>query len=345
MTEHHDAPRGGTDRLLELISAGWTTQAIGVAADLGLADVLGRQALDAVSLAARLGVEPDALDRLLRALVSLDLCAVDAEGRYALTSMGTLLRKDARGSLHAWATWWSRYLWPLWGDLRQTIETGESARLRATGASGFAHIEADPAAARVFNAAMGELTSIVAEALVRGVRFPASALVADLGGGSGELLVGLLSANPTLRGLLLELPHALDGARSRLQEAGLGDRVEVRAGDFFAAVPAGADVYVIKSVLHNWDDARCARLLRNCREAMRDGTRLLVVERTLHERPGSTHADRGIARNDLNMLIGVGGRERTQTQLAVLFRAAGLRQVRSVPLPLELHAIELTAQD
>jgi hypothetical protein len=338
---HDDGRAAATARLLDLICAGWTTQVIGVAADLGLADALAAEPLSADALAQRLKVDADALMRLLRALVSLEVCVVDAAGRYGLTAMGALLQAAAPGSLQSWAVWWSRYLWPVWGDLKQTIATGQSARLRATGASGFAHVEADPAAARVFNAAMGELTALVAEALVREIAFPPGALLADLGGGSGQLLVGVLRAHPSLRGLLVELPHVLADARKRLQQAGMADRVQVRAADFFDAVPTGADVYVIKSVLHNWDDARCTLLLQNCRAAMQSGARLLVVERVQPERLRASADDQALARNDLNMLVGLGGRERTAAQLALLFEAAGLLQLRSLPLALGLHAIEL----
>jgi hypothetical protein len=338
-----EEPRTRAEQLLELITAGWQTQAIGVAADLGLPDAMASGPATSADLAERLCLDADALDRLLRALVSLEVCHLQPDNCYALAPLGTLLRSDAPGSLRAWATWWSRYLWPLWGDLRRTIESGQSARVR-TGSAGFAYIEEDANAARLFNAAMGELTSIVADVFVRQVEFPATGVVVDLGGGHGELLITVMRDRPALRGILFELPHALEGARAKLREAWLSTRVEVLAGDFFESVPRGADVYLLKSVLHNWDESHCIRLLERCRSSMSDKARLWVIERVRPERAGASEANRVIARNDLNMLIGVGGRERTEDQLTSLFSAAQLQQLRSAPLTLGLHALELKAK-
>jgi hypothetical protein len=234
-------------------------------------------------------------------------------------------------------------LWPLWGDLRRSIESGQSAR-RLAGKTGFDHIGEDAEAARLFNAAMGELTTLVADSFVRKVDLPPTGVVVDLGGGHGELLTAIVRQQPRLRGLLLELPHALEGARATLREAGLSTRVDVLGGDFFESVPHGAELYLLKSVLHNWNDQNCARLLDRCRSAMSDKARLCVIERVRPEHAGTGEADRVVARNDLNMLIGVGGRERTQDQLTALFGAARLQQVRRVPLTLGLQALELKAK-
>jgi hypothetical protein len=220
------------------------------------------------------------------------------------------------------------------------VQSGRSARELATGRSGYAHLEADPEAAAVFNASMVELTAVFAGELARVVDFSAVRHVIDVGGGYGELLAGILCAHPALRGTLFDLPHALSGARARLHQAGVVDRCEFVGGDFFESVPGGGDLYLLKSVLHNWDDEKCGVILRRCRQSMRHGARLVLVERVLPERMRSCAADRTVARADLNMLIGVGGRERSRAELAALLGVAGFTMMQLVPTPLELSVIE-----
>jgi hypothetical protein len=327
-------------RLLELIGASWMTQAITAAAELRIADQLAACPLTADALAPAVGCHPASLRRLLRALASLDVTREQDDGTFALTEMGALLRGDRQPGLRSWAMWWGRHLWPVWGDLRQSVQSGRSARELATGRSGYAHLEADPEAAAVFNAAMVELTALFADDLNRAVDFSTARHVIDVGGGYGELLAGILRAHPTVRGTLFELPHALAGAKARMHRAGVADRCEFLGGDFFEAVPGGGDVYLLKSVLHNWADEKCGVLLRRCRQSMRHGARLVLVERVLPERMRSCAADRAVARADLNMLIGVGGRERSRAELAALLGAAGFTATRFVPTPLELSVIE-----
>jgi cyclopropane fatty-acyl-phospholipid synthase-like methyltransferase len=197
-------------------------------------------------------------------------------------------------------------------------------------------------AACTFHAAMGELTSFVAAVLAERMRFASGALLADLGGGNGELLVGILAADASLRGLLFEMPHALADAQARIAAAGMQARIAVQSGDFFESVPA-ADVYLLKSVLHNWDDEHCIRLLARCRAAMGPPARLVVIERVRRAQPATGASARALARNDLNMLIGPGGRERSAAALERLFAAAGLRQVGAMALAHGLTALDLRA--
>lgn len=327
-------------RLLELIGASWMTQAITAAAELRIADQLAASPLTADALAPTVGCHPGSLRRLLRALASLDLTREQDDGSFVLTEMGALLRSDRQPSLCSWAKWWGRYLWPIWGNLRQSVQSGSSARELATGRSGYAHLEADPEAAAVFNAAMVELTALFAGELDRIVDFSTVGHVIDVGGGYGELLAGILRAHPALRGTLFDLPHALAGAKARMHQAGVADRCEFVGGDFFESVPAGGDLYLLKSVLHNWDDEKCGVILSRCRQSMHRDASLVLVERVLPDRMRSCAADRAVARTDLNMLIGVGGRERTRAEFAALLGVAGFSTTRFVPTPLELAVIE-----
>ena len=184
--------------------------------------------------------------------------------------MGALLRADAPDSLRAWAIHCGKYLWPAWGRLAESVRTGTSDRKRASGTDDFGHLEHDPDAAAVFNRAMVEITRLIAQEVTRVVDFSRMVRVVDVGGGYGELLAAILGANPRLHGVLFDLPHAVDAASAPLAQAGVAARCELVAGSFFDSVPAGADAYLLKSVLHNWDDERCALILRNCRHAMRD---------------------------------------------------------------------------
>ena len=159
--------------------------------------------------------------------------------------------------------------------------------------------------------------------------FRASERIVDVGGGFGELLAAILRANPDTRGVLFDRPHALEGARALMEAARVADRCECVPGDFFEAIPGGADVYLLKSVIHDWNDERGGAILRNCRRAMEGRARLLLVERIVPQQLGASAAHRSIARGDLNMLVGLGGRERTEDEYRVLLDAAGL-QVKTV---------------
>jgi hypothetical protein len=198
-----------------------------------------------------------------------------------------------------------------------------------TGSEGFDRFEANPEAAALFNRAMVELTRLDAADIVRACDFSASERIVDVGGGFGELLAAILKANPDKRGVLFDRPHAIEGARTLMEAAQVADRCEFVAGDFFDAIPAGADTYLLKSVIHDWNDERGTAILRNCRRAMEGRARLLLVERIVPQRLGASAAHRAIARGDLNMLVGLGGRERTEDEYRVLLDAAGL-QIKAV---------------
>lgn len=325
--------------LLELIGGVWSTQAVGVAAELGIADLLADGPKDAAALAAAASCDAESLFRLLRALVNLGIVGEGAAG-FELTALGALLRSDSESSLRWWAIWTARHQWGPWGGLLHSVRTGESARKHTTGRGGYEHLTDDPEKASVFNQAMVENSRLVAASFVRAYDFSDARSVADLGGGHGELLVAILAANPQLRGLLLDLPHAIEGARSRIAGAGLSSRCELVAGSFFESLPAGYDVYLLKSILHNWDDARCVTLLGNCRRALGQRGRVLVVDRVVPERITGLPSERPALRSDLNMLVGLGGRERTRAEIESLLDHGGLVAGRFVPIALGYCVVE-----
>ena len=250
-----------------------------MAAELGVPDLLADGPKRSDELAIAVGAHPPALERLLRALTTIDVCRHRDDGSFELTPMGRLLCSDVDGSVRSWTIYWGRDLWPVWGRLIDSVKTGESARKLELGVVDFEHVERDPDMAARFNRAMVELTRLAARSVVEQYDFSAMKVVVDVGGGYGELLAAILSANPALKGVLLDLPHAVEAAPGHLRNAGVLDRCDIVGGSFFEHVPAGGDGYVLKSVIHDWNDERSAEILRNCRQAMSDGAKLLLVER------------------------------------------------------------------
>jgi hypothetical protein len=329
-------------RLLELVNGGWTTQAVYAAVALGIPDRLGMQAAFVEDLAPACGAHAPSLGRLMRALATLDLCRMREDGRYELTSTGALLRSDTANSLRGWTLYWGESLWEIWGHLLDSVRTGESARHLGTARDAFARLDTDPASAATFNRAMAELTRLDAANIVRACRFGAADHIVDVGGGRGELLAAMLGANPEARGTLFDRRPAIEDARVRMDEAGLAHRCDFVTGDFFSSVPQGADSYVLKSVIHDWDDAKAGLILRNCRAAMGARATLLLVERIVPPRIDASPSHRAIARADLNMLVGPGGRERTESDYRDLLTAAGLRIERVVAAGPAFSIIEAT---
>ncbi len=311
------------DPLLQLIHGGWTSQVICTAAELGLAELLSTGQKTLQQLASSTRCDQHALERLMRALVSLGIVSVTKDGQYAMTALGDRLRPDAPDSLNAQAQWFGLHSWPLWGDLTESVRTGVSARQRRSGHEGYVDFERTPQAAQLFNRAMCELTRVVARSLVNKYNFLQATKIVDIGGGHGELLIPILLANKQAHGVLVDLEHALEGARQHLAAAGLDKRTEVIEGDFFAGVPGGGDVYLLKAVLHNWDDDRCALILSTLHRDMPANSRLLVIERVLPENIDGSTLQQAALRSDLNMLVGRGGRERSRAEFTSMLGQTG----------------------
>ena len=328
------------DPLLQLIHGGWTSQVICTAAELGLAELLsaGEQTLQQLAKSAK--CNPQALDRLLRALTSLGIVTVGNDGEYAMTPLGSRLRADAPDSLNAQAQWFGLHSWSLWGDLTESVRTGVSARQRRSGLEGYVDFESTPQAAQLFNRAMCELTRVVALALVSKYDFHQAARIIDIGGGHGELLIPILLANPQAHGVLVDLEHAIEGARRHLAGAGLGNRTESIEGDFFVGVPDDGDIYLLKAVLHNWDDDRCAMILATLRRNMPANSRLLVIERVSPDKIDGSALQQAALRSDLNMLVGRGGRERSRAEFTAMLEQSGFTTTRVISLAEGFSVIE-----
>ena len=303
---------------------------IGAACELGIPERLARGPCDASSLATDLGTDPDAVHRLLRAMVALRLCEQGAEGRFGLTDDGALLVPGVPQSLGAWARMSAARLWDNWGQLAVSVRTGASARSRREGADDFSDLDRDASLARQFNAAMVDMSRPVALAAARELDWSHVGKVVDVGGGAGIVAAMVVLHHAGMEGIVYDLPHAAGDAATLLEETGVAARCRFQAGSFFDAVPSGADAYVLKSVVHNWNDEHAAAILRRCREAMAPGGRVVLLERVLIDPPDGSVGAREAVRSDLNMLVGCGGRERTVEQFRALLEVAGLylRDVR-----------------
>lgn len=324
-------------RLRALIEASWKTQAIGVAAELSLADLLASGPKSAEELAAITGSHAPSLHRLLRALVSLDICAEENHG-FVLRPTGALLRTDAADSLRAWALVSGKQLWPVWEGLAYSVRTGKSYREVLTGMHGYGRFERDRDAAATFNEAMVDITRHVARAFT--AQYELAGKVVDVGGGYGELLMAVLRRHAGTRGILFDLPHAIEGAGERWKASGLSERCTLLAGSFFESVPHGGDQYLLKSVLHNWDDSSCAVILANCHDAMSSHGHLHVIERVMPPRMEPSPSHQLLARSDLNMLVGPSGKERTAAEFHALLESAGFRIKRNREIALGFSAME-----
>jgi hypothetical protein len=313
------------DLLRDRIMGFRVTQMIHVAAKLRLADRLAAGPRSPADLAGAVGAEPLALRRLLRALASLGIFAEDATGDFALTPQAELLRSDVQGSLRDIALLYGEdWLWETYGAMLHSVRTGAPAFTKIHGQPLYGYLHEHPRAAAQFNAAMSGFSSQETAAILEAYDFGAARNVVDIGGGQGALLAGLLRAHPHLTGTLFDLPSVVAGATQLLGEAGIAERARALTGDFFDEAPSGGDLYVMKSVLHNWDDCDAGRILATCRAAMGADARLLVIERVIP--PANEAAEAKLF--DINMLVVAGGRERTAEEYRALFRQSGLQLER-----------------
>ncbi|MEH2519745.1 tRNA A58 N-methylase Trm61 [Bradyrhizobium sp. AZCC 1610] len=310
-------------RLFDLIQSQRVTAVIYVAARLGLAELLrdGPQATGALAKAT--GADERALGRLLTALSTLGICLRSGEDRYALTDMGACLDSSAKHSMKSWAILETELLSKAWSGMLESVMTGKTAAQLQGVDNSFELMGRTPEIVDTFNAAMVELTRLVTPNVLQSYDFSGIHHLMDVGGGSGELLGVIAQQNRKLRGTVFDLPRCAEAASKHLRQIGVDDRVEFVAGDFFKAVPAIADAIILKSIIHDWDDARSVTILQNCRKALSDEGKLLLVERLMPETPTMADEDREQALSDLNMLRGPGGLERTEGQYRKLFDQSG----------------------
>jgi len=326
--------------MLDLITGYWVSQMVFVAASLGIADVLAKGPKTSKAIAEQVGAHAPFVHRLLRALASVGVFAETPNGRFRLTPAAATLRSGVPGSLRDFALMMvDDYNWAGWGALLHGVRTGGVAFEHVQGQRFFEYLVAHPEKERRFSASMASISGPENDAVARAYPFGRFGRLVDVGGAHGHLLATILRRNRKLRGVLYDQPQVVAGATASGLHAGLDDRIEVTGGDFFASVPAGADGYMMKYIVHDWDDDRCVRLLELCREAMAPGGRVLVIENVIDpgNRPGWAKL------LDINMLALLTGKERTKAEFRDLFARAGLRLRRVVPTASPISILEATA--
>lgn len=329
----------GNVALLDLGIGHWVTQMLYVAAKLGIADQLAAGPQQANDVARRIGTDPDATYRLMRALASKGVLRERKDGAFALTKIGRAMQSGTEGSLRDMILFTAHPVrWADWGNLLHAVSTGQTATEKLHGKRFFELLETDVELAAVFNNAMTAMSQMSDDAAVAGYDFSGSRLIVDVGGGHGNQLATILRGAPDARGVLYDLGSVVDEPPPMLRAAGVDSRCSVQAGSFFDSVPEGGDVYVLKNIIHDWNDEDALRILRNVRTAIADHGRLLLLEMVLPQR-SSPHFSIML---DLEMLVTVGGRERTRAEYANLLSRAGFRLTRVIPTVSPLSIVEGT---
>jgi hypothetical protein len=312
------------------------TQMLHVLAKLGIADCLREESQTAAQLAQLVDANVDALNRLLRAVAALGILSEDSKGRFSLTEAGVMLRSDVSGSLRNAAImygepWW----WNAWGGLFDAVKTGDTAFQRVHHLDLFDYLNMHPSAAALFHSCMDLMTSEQTADIVSSVDFSSARKLIDVGGGQGALIAAILRANPQITAVLFDSPKVIESSRGSIESLGLADRCEFVGGNFFVSVPSGGDTYVLKDVLHDWDDQRAAVILRHINQAMNGTGRILVIERVI---PGGNTFSPGKL-VDISMLVLTGGKERTESEYGSLLLEAGFVVQKVTPVNYETRVI------
>jgi hypothetical protein len=325
-------------RLREMITGCWRTGAIYQAVQAGLLDALADGPKTAAEIAGPRGLHAESVSRLLRALATLEVCRHLGTDTFALGPLGEPLAAKDESSMRGLADHWGGRLWGYFETLGHSLKTGEGKMSSSPG--DFVAMQADPKESAMFNRAMAEQSLPVARALAKAYDFSPFRRLMDVGGGYGAVLASLLQSYPEARGDVFDLAALEPGALAYLAEAGVGDRAGFVGGDFFDAVPAGADCLVLKYIVHDWGDENSVRLLTACRKALAPGGAVVLIEQVVPPTVGP--AQEAVVRTDLVMMA-VGGKERTEAEYRALLAQAGLELTRIVPVGLGFSALEARA--
>jgi SAM-dependent methyltransferase len=320
------------------------SRAMALAAKLGIADFLKDGPRHYEDLAKDTHTHGPSLNRVMRLLASVGIFEEREGGKFALTPMGELPRTGVPGSMRSSVLLFAGIgIQDAWKELEYCVQTGEPAfRKNSPDATPFTAFEQNPEQARIFDEAMATFAPMTAAAIAASYDFSSFRRLVDIGGGNGSLLIGILKANPHLHGIVFDLPHAAEKARAKIAEAGLQPRCEAVGGDFFEEVPTGADAYIIKHVIHDWNDDRATAILRAIHRAVPPGGKLLIAEGVYPPRIDQSDAGRGAAANDVNMLVSTGGRQRSESEFHSLLAAAGFKLTAIIPTLARLSIIEST---
>jgi hypothetical protein len=318
-----EEPEVTLDRMIEGYK---DTQFVALAARLGIADLLSDGPLTSDQLADATGSNPDALYRVLRVLAVRGIFAELPERRFAATPISDLLRTQHPASRRELAVFDAGPWYRAYGALAHTVATGETAFRHVHGMSLFEYLANHPDEARMFDRRMTNFSSAEIPQIVEAYDFSKARTVVDVGGGEGRLLSAILRAHPGLRGIVFDKPHVVDGAENALREGGVADRCTTVGGDFFESVPAAADLYLLKWIIHDWEDDDAVKILANCARAMDPAGTVVLAELVI----GAANSGDDGPLLDVHMMLLPGGRERTEAEFAQLFAAAGLRLTRVI---------------
>jgi hypothetical protein len=301
--------------------------AVSCLALLGIPDLIDASPKSAEELATQIDADPQALCRLMRATACVGVLSEGADGKFSQTPMSAILRSDASPSLRAFAIMYGReWHGRGWSNLDYCVRTGKQAPEKIYGSHLFEYLKQNPAEAQIFNDAMTQISMIDSPAVADTYNFDGIDSIVDIAGGHGLLLATILKKNPQMRGTLYEMPHVLEGAKNGPLKQVM-DRCTLASGDMFSSVPAGADAYMMKHIIHDWPDDRCVQILKACRKNVNSGGKLVVVDNVIQ--PGNDFSSGKFL--DLQMLIFPSGCERTEKQFRALFAASGWQLTRIIP--------------
>src|SRR5579871_2402697 len=318
------------EKLQSLIRGYRMSQAVYVAAALGIPDLLTNGPRDVEDLAQATGSHAPSLRRVLAALTAVGVLDKIGPHRFALTEVVHPLRSDVAGSVRDSVLFLlGESHWRPWGHLLHTVRTGQTAFERAHGMGLFEFLSRHPEEADLFNKGMAGNSPAHARVVAAACDFSQARVVVDVAGGRGRLLATILALNPHLRGILFDLPHVVADARQLIEEAGVADRCQWIGGDFFKSVPADGDVYILRNIIHDWDDDQAVAILSTCRRAMSDHARLILIERYVADNPREAPL---VHHADLEIMVNVGGVERTTDEYAALLARGGFRLSGTIPL-------------
>lgn len=335
MTQPQEMPPQA--KIFDIITGFWLSRMICETARLGLADLVKDGPKSVAELAVATGAHERSLYRVMRVLSSVGIFAEAESGRYGATPMSDTLRRDVPGSLRAFVmAELGQEHFVGWGNLMHSIKTGEIAFDNHYGESAWEYYAKNPEHAAVFNDAMTGMTEMVNAAIVAAYDFSGINKLIDIGGSHGAMMSAILRANPSMRGVVFDLPHVAEGAGARLSAEGVADRCEIVSGDFFKEVTPGGDAYIMKFIIHDWDDEKSIAIMKNIHRAMTDGGKLMLVEQIV-----AAGNEPSFAKFiDINMMVMTGGCERTEAEFSKLFDASGFKLTRVVPTESPFCVIE-----
>jgi hypothetical protein len=322
--------------LQQMTNGYWLTQTVYVAAKLGIADLLAKGPRTIQELARSTSTHAPSLYRVMRALAGLGVFREREDGAFETTARGRCLVSGSPGALRARAIANGEEWYRAWGGLLHSVRTGETAFDHVLGMPLFEYLSTNAGASATFNEAMASSTELAARAVTEAYDLSQAGTIVDVGGGTGAFLAGIPTANPRARGILFDRPGVVAGASGILGSAGVADRCAVVAGDFFETVPSGGGAYILSWIIHDWDDDRAITILENCRRAMADDARLLIIEQVVP--PGNEPSLSKLY--DLQMLTLAGGRERSADEYRALLAAADLELARIIQTSAPRSVIE-----